>query len=143
MKEFYEYNKAHLNYGKYESRLIYTPDVIFYDKDRVTTKKCDVVTCAAPNKNAILKSFNITEEEIKEIMKDRILHILNAFANNKVETIILGAFGCGVFGNDPYSTALIFKKCLLDYHYYKNVFKKVIFAIPDDSTYNEFKSVFE
>ena len=142
-KEFYEYNNAHVNSGKYDSRLIYSPDVVFYDKDRVTTKKCDVVTCAAPNKNAIQKNTKLEDVEIEALMKDRILHILNAFANNKAEILILGAFGCGVFGNDVWSTAEIFKECLTEYHYYKNVFKTVIFAIPDDDTYNKFRLTFE
>lgn len=139
--DFYGYNKEHLNNGKYESRLIYSPNIVFYDKDRVTTKTCDVVTCAAPNKTAIQKNSYLTDEEIEIVMKDRILNILDAFANNGVDTLILGAFGCGVFGNDPFSTAKIFKECLTDHFYYKNVFKKVFFAIPDDSTYSIFNAI--
>jgi uncharacterized protein (TIGR02452 family) len=43
------------------------------------------------------------------------------------ETLILGAWGCGVFKNDPNKIAELFKKRL--HGKYKNKFKRVVFAI--------------
>ena len=45
--------------------------------------------------------------------------------DNNVDTLILGAYGCGVFGQDAIEVAKIFKTWLPLYS-----FKKVIFAIP-------------
>ena len=58
------------------------------------------------------------------------------------ETLILGAYGCGVFGQDPRQVANIFKL------YLKNIncsFERVIFAIPEspnNKNLKEFKKVF-
>lgn len=55
------------------------------------------------------------------------------------DTLILGAWGCGVFRNDPYMIANEFKDAIKKYGgYYKNI----IFAIPDGPNVKEFKQVF-
>ena len=140
---YYGYNNAHLNRGLYDSRIIYSPNIVFYNKDKTKTKTCDVITCAAPNKKAAQEYQKVSDEEITAVMKDRILNILHVASQNKVDVLILGAFGCGVFGNDIESTARIFKECLTDYHYYKNVFKLVVFAIPDTPTFTKFKTILD
>jgi uncharacterized protein (TIGR02452 family) len=58
-----------------------------------------------------------------------------------METLILGAFGCGVFGQDATNAASIFKQYLNSGQYN---FKKVIFAIPKskDHNYDKFLKVF-
>ncbi|MEE3344238.1 MAG: TIGR02452 family protein [Bacilli bacterium] len=148
-KEFYEYNNEHLNKGLYDSRIIYSPDIVFYrdntDLDNINkdidTRKCNVITCAAPNKNAAQNYQHIPDYAINHIMKDRILSILNVAKHQHIEILILGAFGCGVFGNDITITAKIFKECLTKYQYYRNIFTVVAFAIPDDTTYNIFKDI--
>ena len=55
-----------------------------------------------------------------------------------VETLILGAWGCGVFGQDPKVVAELMQNTL---EYYPH-FKKVIFAIPKGYNYDMFKEVF-
>jgi hypothetical protein len=54
--------------------------------------------------------------------------ILDIAADNLHEILILGAWGCGVFQNDPKYVATVFKNLLDDY--FKGVFREVIFAIP-------------
>ena len=63
-------------------------------------------------------------------------------ANFYFNTLILGAFGCGVFGQDASDVATIFKNWLTGK--YKNVFRHVIFAVPDsehDINYLKFKNI--
>lgn len=143
MKNYYGYNNEHLNRGLYDSRIIYSPDIVFYNRDHSVSKYCDVITCAAPNKKVAQQYQKVSDEEINMVMKDRILNVLQVAVVNHVDVLILGAFGCGVFGNDIRMTARIFKRCLNEYHYYKNAFKLVVFAIPDTPTYTIFKEVLE
>ena len=68
--------------------------------------------------------------------------VLDIADENRVDYLILGAFGCGVFGQDPTEVASTFKR-LLDYS--KHYFTKVIFAVPKGlhkENYEAFKSVF-
>ena len=86
---------------------------------------------------AINESYTIFEERIKRIL---ILAIVE-----KQRAIILGAFGCGVFKNDPVKVSEIFRKLLIDekYGYY---FDYVVFAIPgsdDSKNFRSFYSTFE
>ena len=57
-----------------------------------------------------------------------------------METLILGAYGSGVFGQNPKEVAYIFIKMLKAYDYH---FEKVIFAIPEgnNNNYESFKEV--
>ena len=67
--------------------------------------------------------FSATEERIDYVMK--------IFSAGNYDTVVLGAFGCGVFRNDPLFVARAFKECLSKYK-----FKHVIFAVPDCTSYN-------
>lgn len=136
---YYEYNRNHLNDGLYANFAIYSPDIIFPTDDELY--KIDVITCAAPNKNAYMKCHANEYAPVNLVMESRIKFILNIAETNKVDTLILGAFGCGVFGNDPYAVANIFKKYICNGNY---SFKNVIFAIPPSGVnYNTFLSVFK
>ena len=88
----------------------------------------DVITCAAPNKSAGKRKYKVTDNENTKFLKHRIAFILNVAAAKNVDTLILGAYGCGVFGQDPYEVARIFRSYLTGEYKY---FSKVIFAVPD------------
>ena len=141
MDQFYNPNKKNLNKALYNNNLIYSPNVVFL-KDYMLF--CDVITAAAPNKKAAQKYCNVTSEEVNKIMKERIDHVLFAAYQNRVDTLILGAYGCGVFGNNPTDVAHIFNHYLQKK--YKNIFSIVIFAIPkgrNDRNFDAFKNIFD
>lgn len=46
------------------------------------------------------------------------------------DSIVLGAWGCGAFGNDPIEVAKMFKTVIKKY--FKNSFQKIYFAIIED-----------
>lgn len=65
-----------------------------------------------------------------KLMEERIRKIVRLAAARKNDVLILGAFGCGVFKNDPNKISAIFKKVLND-EGMKNYFTDVIFPIKD------------
>lgn len=71
--------------------------------------KVDVITCAAPYLGGS-KYTNLTV--LKRIFQNRITNIMEAALDNKVDTIILGAFGCGAFKNPAYVVAEAFKSVI-------------------------------
>lgn len=88
--------------------------------DPITPFKASIITVPAvvdPN----------TDEKLELAYKKAKL-ILDMAADNGHNTLILGAWGCGVFNNDPHRVAENFKILLRDY--FKGCFEKVIFAIP-------------
>lgn len=135
---FYDWNEQHKNKSLYLNRALYTPNVVFLrDSHEVL---CDVITCAAPNKASAQKYANVTHEENTKVLRDRVRYVLDVAKHNDVDTLILGAYGCGVFGQNPTEVASIFKEYLTTTH---KCFKKVVFAIPEgkDLNLNAFRNV--
>lgn len=70
------------------------------------------------------KSFaKMTKEKVRTIFRIALL--------NKHSKLVLGALGCGAFGNPPEHVALIFKE-VLEEPEFKNSFEEICFAILDD-----------
>ena len=124
---YYDWNNQHKNLGLYLNRAIYTPNVRFERDGQV--EYCDVITCAAPNYSVGKKYSNVDSATNSKYLDSRIRFVLDIAAENQVDTLILGAFGCGVFGQDAEDVCRIFIKYLTSSH---RRFKKVIFAIPND-----------
>lgn len=138
--EFYKWNNEHKNKALYLNRALYTPEVIFTRGENSAI--CNIITCAAPNKSAAHQYCNVTDAENTKVLRDRIRFILDIAAENQVQTLILGAYGCGVFGQDPTEVASIFKEYLSTTH---KCFKHVIFAIPNgkDGNLEAFRKIFK
>lgn len=134
--KFYDWNNRNKNKSLYLNRGLYSPRIAFEHNGDVFF--CDVITCAAPNKSSAQKYCNVSDEENAEVLKSRIKFVLDIARHNHVDTLILGAYGCGVFGQDPYEVATIFKEYLETTH---KCFEKVVFAIPKGSNYDAFVNV--
>ena len=74
-------------------------------------------------------------------MRERIERILTAFELNRDENLVLGAFGCGVFRNNPIEVANTFKQ-LLQSNRFEHSFKRIIFAITNPQMCHVFEQVF-
>ena len=133
---YYAWNNENKNRGLYLNRALYSPAVAFNDK-----YVCDVITCAAPNKYAAQKYMNVPDAENLRALKSRIDFLLMVAHDQDVKTLILGAYGCGVFGQNPYEVAGIFKE-LLETKY--TGFDRVVFGIPEgrDGNLAAFEKVF-
>lgn len=134
MHDTYNKNRYDTNHGLYYNRGLYSPNVIFIRNQ--DTKQADVITCAAPNKNAM----QATNQENLEALSSRIEFVLKMAADNQVETLILGAFGCGAFGQDAGIVSVFFMELLKKYN---GVFQNVIFAIPGGKNLAAFTKTFQ
>lgn len=133
---YYEPNKKLLNRALYTDRALYTPDVIFETDEHAT--KADILTCAAPNKYAAQKYQNVSDEENEKALRNRLLFIRDIVIDQGVDTLILGAFGCGVFGQNPQQVA-----DLMDEIFGTAPIKNIVCAVPgQDKTANTFAMKF-
>ena len=136
MQAFYQSHRQQLRSGQmdftYNDDLIYTPDVVIFKSDTAfpTTlpehhwQKVDVITCAAPNLNHGRQM--ISPDELAQIHENRCRKILAVAQSQNVEVVILGAFGCGAFGNP---TEIVAKGMIRAIQDYSKAFQTIEFAI--------------
>lgn len=91
-----------------------------------------MITSAAPN--AFFERTYCSKKEIEAKFQERIRRFLTVLSNKKKDAIVLGAWGCGAFGNDPEMVANVFNDALTTT--FKGHFKKVVFAIYDRETFD-------
>ena len=140
---YYLKNRRNLNRGLYKNVAIYSKDIPFFihgepNKTRSNARYLDVLTIAAPNASTMRRYKLFTPDENELVLKSRIEFIWKILAHKKVDIFITGAFGCGVFKQDPYMVADIMMNTIRDNRNYP---KKVIFVIPDGENFSKFDEV--
>lgn len=129
----------------YDDYVLYSPDVpVFRDDDGELMDApypCAFLTSPAVQANAVRKYMLHREQEIEEVMRRRILKLLAVAEYHNHAALVLGAWGCGAFGNDGALIARLFQVALTQN--FKGVFAKVIFAITDWSPEKWFIGPFE
>ena len=133
---YYTPNKQTIRGGLYSDRALYLTDVLFTAE--AGPFKRDVIVCAAPNRSRAMEA-NRSAQECDNDMRRRVVTVLQIAADQHVESLVLGAFGCGVFGNDPVFVASAFKEWI-DAH--PGVFREVVFAVPGGPNLSAFEDVF-
>ena len=138
-KTFYEENRENCHDSLYTNGALYSPNVRFFKGDRNCLT--DVLTCAAPNYTSASIYNHISKAENTQALKDRVEFVLNVASKEKVNTLILGACGCGVFGQDPSEVAKLF---ITELSNHKDI-ENVVFAVIDEDSENylAFKDVLE
>ncbi len=137
-QDYYGYHQ-HRHY-QYSDRLIYSRDVTVFKDDALVPRMLsakdrfdvDVITCAAPYLGNV---ENVDPLALTALFKSRIKNVLEAALDNNVDTIVLGAFGCGAFKNPPRVVAQAFR-AVLEEGAYRNAFKHIVFAIKKESEEN-------
>ena len=143
----------------YNDDIIYTPAVKVFKTDTAQPEimnasdwyDVDVITCAAPNlrvqnnyngKSSYNNVKKMTNEELLKLHEKRLKRILDIALSENNETIILGAFGCGAFKNDPQIVAQAAKNVIREYLYsFKNIEFAVYCSPRDDRNYRIFDRV--
>lgn len=129
--------------------IIYTPDVVVFKTDTDNPIRCDekewfytdIITCAAPNlRNMPSNSYNPgdgeisvrpTDGELYEIQFRRFKRILDVALGERVDVLILGAFGCGAFENNPKVVARAAKDAIEPYKHSFETIEFAIYCTPD------------
>lgn len=129
-EEYYRENRAHKSM-MYLDYAIYSPEVVFFRDERFqlteTPVKASVLTLPAVNMGqVILKGENVSEA--KRVMRRRMRLALGIFAEQKARHLVLGAYGCGVFRNDPGEVAAWWRELLAEGmgQYFDSVFHAVL-----------------
>lgn len=147
---------------RYTDACIYSPDILIIKSDEDLPErlperefcKVDVLTCAAPNLRP--KPYNkmnpgkgnaviLSDKELAELHRSRARHLLSVAAVNQDEVLVLGAFGCGAFQNNPRVVAQVYKEVLHEPDF-KDRFLHVEFAVfhtaRESANYNAFLNAF-
>lgn len=142
---YYQSHKEKKTDFYYTNTIIYSPYVPVFkndDGDMIEPYEASFITAAAPMRKSIEALYDPDpdelDDELEEIIGSRIDRILKIAALFKYKTIVLGAWGCGAFGNDPYMVADLFKDKLKENPY----FSHILFPIyGSDGNYEIFKDV--
>ncbi|MFK0522728.1 TIGR02452 family protein [Paenibacillus illinoisensis] len=135
MNEMYDHNRK-LRTCLYSDYMIYSPGVpvIRDDADQLLAQYYTTAFITAPAVNAgvVKERGQADEQQIESIMKERIRYILDVAAINGHRTLVLGAYGCGVFRNDPVDVARYFHDVLVEENF-RQSFEQIVFAVLDRS----------
>ncbi len=120
----------------YSSWMIWSPDVpVLRDDESGDLLEepylCAFLTAPAPNAGVVLARSPERAAEVERVMRERVTRSLAVAAVHGHRQLVLGAWGCGVFGNDP---AIVADACHQELKgSFAGVFDEVTFAIVDGS----------
>lgn len=151
-QRYYKYNRSQCTYLGSDA-IILTPNVeIIKDVNGELLDESvivSVLTCAAPM--VTQGREGLSEEQYQELFYKRICGMLKCVAYWGYQVLVLGAFGCGAFGNDARLVSDLFYKALKEFNYdgmrAKDFFRRIDFAVLDRTkgqyNFNEFNRNFE
>mmetsp|Transcript_11890 Transcript_11890/g.17354 ORF Transcript_11890/g.17354 Transcript_11890/m.17354 type:complete len:307 (-) Transcript_11890:303-1223(-) len=146
--QYYTANKKNKN-PLYRDLIIYSPRVPVFrdDNDALIAQswKTAIITAPAPNRGAVLQIRPSDAVLIEETFVRRIDMILSTAGHFGHRHLVLGAWGCGVFQNEPRDVAKLFRNALMK-SCFDGAFDSVTFAVLDWSkdkhTVTSFEEVF-
>jgi uncharacterized protein (TIGR02452 family) len=116
---------------------ILSPDVPVFRSDDGTPLDAhwplSIITCAAPY------APGVGQPRAGDLLQQRIARVLDIARAHGYTALVLGAWGCGAFGNDPDRTARDFHDALI---VHAGVFSQVVFAVADWSPERRFLAPF-
>jgi uncharacterized protein (TIGR02452 family) len=141
---YYTFHRAQNNL-LYSDHMILSPEVPIFADDHgrllETPLLCGILTSPAVNTRMILRNTPEKSRLIRPTMKQRTERLLWLSAHSGYRTLVLGAWGCGVFGCDPAMVAERFADALSGP--FRNCFETVVFAVYDRSKNADIRRTFE
>ena len=142
-QQFYLKNRA-AHSRLYSDALIYSPGVVICKTDDKAPKRLtrgqfvtvDVISCAAPNLRGDAAdpsgaSARIPLRQLYELQLSRARHVFHIAACQRADILVLGAFGCGAFRNDPKTVASAWRTAQT---IYRERFDVIEYAVPKSAS---------
>jgi uncharacterized protein (TIGR02452 family) len=101
-----------------------------------------IITAAAPNLGAILNNQPDLAGSVPDAVRARAVRVLRVAAAHGHRRLVLGAWGCGVFRNDPAVVAGAFADALRAVDAFDEVCFAVLDRAPGTPTYRAFAETF-
>ncbi|KOV84136.1 TIGR02452 family protein [Nocardia sp. NRRL S-836] len=143
--DFYAHHRAHDDLG-YSDRVIHSPGVPVFRDDwgelLPAAYPVSFLTAAAPNLGAIRRNQPERAAAVPGQLRRRATRVLQVAAAHGHRRLVLGAWGCGVFANDPTTVAQAFHGALRDCRFFDHVVFAVLDRQRDTPTLAAFTSVF-
>jgi uncharacterized protein (TIGR02452 family) len=131
--EYYEINRQQRSLI-YTDHLIYSPKVPWF---RTQSRQrldhfflASIITAPAPNAGQVLRRQPDALPQIEATLRRRAGYVLTVAADQGHRSLLLGAWGCGVFCNDPNRVADAFGQWL-DSPRFGGCFDRVVFGVYD------------
>lgn len=155
-QKYYTVNRAAQD-NLHTDACIYSPGIVICRTDddypeRMEEKDwviVDVISCAAPNLRQRPGNIHNPEfgkaktpgrDELYSLHLKRAKHIMHVSAAKGADALILGAFGCGAFANDPITVAEAYDEALKEYRQYFRLIEFAVYCRPNETgNYDAFK----
>jgi uncharacterized protein (TIGR02452 family) len=145
-REFYDHHRAHRD-PFYTDRVIHSPAVPVFRGDRGELLDepytAGFLTAAAPNAGVVLRTAPERVPELPRALATRAERVLETAAAHGYRRLVLGAWGCGVFQNDPAQVAGAFRALLGEGGRFSGYFEHVVFGVLDRTKGAVVRSAFE
>jgi len=142
--DFYGPHRKDPQDGLYSHAMLFSPQVPFFrdDSGALCPLWCaSVITSPAPNAGVALRKRS--RQELLGALRERCGRILRLAAGRGQSDLVLGAFGCGVFQNDPRDVAAAFHHWLVESGEFAGMFRRIVFAVPGaDANRDAFEATF-
>ncbi|WP_367047253.1 TIGR02452 family protein [Streptomyces sp. Je 1-332] len=133
-REFYDHHRAHRD-PLYSDRVIHSPAVPVFRDDRGQllddAYAVGFLTSAAPNAGVVLRQTPERAKELPSALARRAERVLETAVACGYRRLVLGAWGCGVFQNDPAQVADAFRVLLDEGGRFHGYFEHVVFGVLD------------
>ncbi|WP_399933999.1 TIGR02452 family protein [Streptomyces kanamyceticus] len=133
-RAFYDHHRAHRD-PFYTDRVIHSPSVPVFRDDRGQLLESPYLvgflTSAAPNAGVIRRSAPERAADIPHAVAGRAARVLETALACGYRRLVLGAWGCGVFMNDPAHVAGAFRTLLGEGGRFAGRFDHVVFGVLD------------
>ncbi|MEU6366753.1 TIGR02452 family protein [Streptomyces sp. NPDC046931] len=145
VREFYDHHRAHRD-PFYTDRVIHSPAVPVFRDDRGRLLEAPYavgfLTAAAPNAGVVRHRAPERAAELPRALAARAERVLETAAACGYRRLVLGAWGCGVFRNEPAQVAGAFRALLVTGRF-EGAFQEVVFAVLDRTSGTTTRAAFE
>ncbi|MGW0537152.1 TIGR02452 family protein [Streptomyces sp. NPDC003032] len=145
-RAFYDHHRADRD-PFYSDRVIYSPGVPVFRDDRGrlldAPYRVGFLTSAAPNAGVIRRRVPERAADIPQAVTARAERVLETALARGYHRLVLGAWGCGVFMNDPAHVAGAFRTLLAEDGRFAGQFTHVVFGVLDRTKGTVTRGAFE